>query len=926
VSGSCRDLPPTPAGCASNADCLALADTRVCNAASGQCVQCVRDADCGSANNTKACENFACVDRPGGCADDADCGASPLGKKCKASTRLCVQCLGNIDCPQGAVCQQNACVVTNGQCADSTACKDPTPVCDTATRTCVGCLAAPDCAPGKRCVNRACVDAGCSTSNDCAQNPAAPVCDLSSRKCVACNVAADCNDPTLTCENKACVPVPGCTSDTSCAATPATARCDAATGQCVACLVDTHCAAAEQCVGNRCQPRPPTGCTSDVACVGRPGTPRCDLATGACVACVTGGDCSASGRCDAASKTCLPGCASDAFCAGTTPKCDPATNGCVGCLANGDCGTGRICTGNACVPGCAGNSDCSGATPKCLVATSSCVACLAPADCPNGQTCTNNACVPLPTGGDAACGTNDACPAGKACIANADGTKLCRTTCAPYAPGSTCGTDKVCTWVGLGASAAPAGACLPRNGRGAPGATCQTFADCENDLLCIPSSATQGKCAKLCDPTGGTCGSGETCHALPSALVPPATSASGAYTPGRVATIGACYAAGSSWGRACSYDGTATSRTDDWSKATVRDEAAIYVAYSRSPGCGAGLTCSPAPALADPAVRLSMCQYTVGTGLASDACTDGSSCRSGTCIRAGTVSKPDVCATACYYTSDCAAQASSGGPALPSSYRCLAHVWSVTGGANQTVASATGQCLPTCASDADCSADRHCQLTTTFLNNGSSQSSFSSYCAPKAGNPAAPTPNRRSGAACTADEQCASNYCVRNAAGTDGYCFGVCNPSDTAQCDAARGVTCYPDVGFVLNFGPDGKDGTADDQFGGARVCAGKGCNRDADCAGLSADAARPRACAVSLRVNGANSNWLQPSDVTDRFTCEPRVGTTRAGGACTSDASCAGGFCFTFANQKRGCYGPCLTTADCASGSSCSSGLCTPN
>lgn len=915
VGGACQGG-STTTGCASNADCLNFTDTRVCDTTTQQCVACVRDADCGSTTNAKVCVANKCEDRPNGCAADADCAGNPAGRKCKLTTKLCVECIGNIDCIGGNVCVQNACAPANGACADSTACKDPTPVCDTSARQCVACLEDSNCGAGKKCRNRTCVNAGCTLDAECASNAAAPVCDAITHKCVACNSADDCGDATLTCDAHACVPVPGCTSDANCSG--ATAHCDVPTSTCVACLDATHCPANNDCTGNVCVPRP-AGCTSDTSCVGRAGTPRCDTTTGACVACVSGSDC-ASGRCDATTHTCLPGCAADANCSAPTPKCDTTANACVACLANTDCGSGKVCTAaHACIAGCATNADCTGGQ-KCLVTSQTCVACLANADCPSGQTCTNNACVPSPTGGDAPCGTNDACPSGKLCVADAQGTKLCRTACAPYSPGTTCGTGKVCSWIGFDTTNAVAGACLPTNGRGAPGAVCNSYADCENDLMCLPVSATQSKCAKLCNPTGGTCGTGETCHKLPAYLLPAATGA------GSVLTVGACLASTSNFGRECSTDNTQTAASIvEWGAAKVRDDNGLYTAFGRGPACGTGMTCAPNAPLADPAVRVSYCQYTVGTGIASDACTDGLTCKSGHCLKGGTVSKPDICATSCYYSLDCTTAVADGGPGLSGSlYKCLAYQWYGQDASGEVYGSTTGQCLPTCKSDSDCASDRFCMVTTSFANDGANQSGFYAHCYPKLGSTTVTNPNRKSGAACTADNQCESAYCVKGAAGTDGYCFGACDPVGSGQCDATKGVVCSSDAGLQLNFGRDALAGTSDDQYGWAKICAGKTCTRDADCAGFSANSGKARACSPSLTVNGLNTGYGATASI--RFTCEPRVGDLKSGAICTTDAACATGVCTTFTNNKKACYGACVTTADCASGSTCSSGVCAPN
>lgn len=863
--------------CESSADCLNLSTTRVCNTSNKQCVECTRDGDCKSPSNSKTCSpTRTCVDRPGGCASDTDCRTAATGHKCKLTTKLCVECLGNTDCIGGNVCVQSACAPANGACADSTSCKDPTPACDTAARQCVACLDDAACGAGKKCTAHACVDAGCTADRDCATNAAAPKCDTGTKKCVACNAAVDCGDPTLACVAHACVPTQtGCQADAGCS--DATSHCDVTSHQCVACVTAAQCPAGSDCTGNACVPHQPTGCTSDTACSGHAGTPKCETTSGNCVACLAGADCP-SGLCDPAAHACQPGCAADANCAAPTAKCDTAAHQCVGCLAAGDCAAGQICQAGGCMAGCNANADCV-ADPglkTCVAASHTCVACAASTDCPAGQTCTASACVPSSTTGDQPCGTNDTCPAGQTCLTDAASAKLCRVTCDPYAPGTSCAATKVCAWIGFGATDAATGACVPKNDRGAEGTTCLTGDDCENDLLCLPTSATAKKCGKLCNPQTGACAAGQSCHGLP-AYIDPANN--------KLLTVGSCLPTASNLGKACSSD------------------------YSSSGAdCGTGMTCGPNNLLADDSIRVSFCQYPYGTGQAKDACTDGAACITGDCLQG-----PKVCNTSCHWTSDC----SRGG--LASAYKCLPYLWFGTSPfTGDTNVSATGACLPTCKSDAGCAADRFCMLTPTFENSGKYQAGFYSYCFAKLG--AATGPNRKAGQPCTLNADCASDECITNgrAGATDGYCFGSCDTAGTGQCDAAHGVTCDPaGTGLKLNNGSDGTAGTSDDQYGRAYICGGQSCTHDADCAGLSADATKARVCRLTLAVNGANTSYGASESL--RTTCEPRVGTKKGGSTCTADGDCASGACFLFANGKRTCFGACTGSTDCATGSSCS-------
>ncbi len=865
--------------CGSNADCANVAGATRCDLAGTKtCVECVKASDCGTPAQT--CTANKCVAVPSGCASDADCTSDPAGPRCKLTTHTCVPCLGNQDCNLGQVCVGFACISANGSCSDDTACQDPTPHCDTAAGQCVACLDDTQCGGGQSCQNHTCAanSSGCTADSQC--HTGAPKCDLTSGQCVACLSTSDCGDPTLVCQANACVAAPsGCQGDGDCSG--ATPHCDPGSHQCVGCTSTAQCTSPDVCTGNACV-APAAGCTSDLDCASHASTPKCDTASGACVGCLVGGDC-ASGLCDPTSHACQPGCASSANCAAPTSHCDLTSHSCVACVADGDCAQGQICQGGACQAGCSTKADCAAPTGACDLTSHSCVACVADSDCAANQACTNNACVPTGTSGGQPCGTGGVCPTGQLCLTESGGTtQLCHPQCDPYNPGSTCGTGTVCAWVGFDSSGATAGACVPKSGGDAAGTVCQSASDCENDLLCLPVSATQSKCVAMCDPSGGTCGSGDSCHSLEAYYDA---------TAGNVLSVGACLPSGSTFGEPCYSDFTA-----DGSGGIL-------------PDCGTGMTCGPNNLLADPSLRVSTCQYPYGDSQANTACTDGAACVTGDCLGG-----PQVCDTSCHWTSDCTKRAG-----LASSYKCMPYPWigqsPYTGAVN---VSDTGACLPTCASDATCAQGTFCMLSPTFENSGLYQSSFYSFCYPQLGDPKGAL--SKAGQPCSADADCESGQCVTNgkAGATDGYCFGACNQSAsaTSQCDPAHGTTCDPNgIGLQLNDGADGVQGTSDDQYGRAYVCSGIDCTSDADCAGFAASGAGARTCRLTLVVNGANTAYGATESA--RATCEPRVGNSKAGAPCTSNAGCQSGWCFQWdpndASTKY-CMGACATDSDCSS------------
>jgi hypothetical protein len=871
--------PPAAPECTTSRDCAGHPAGNICGPA-GACVRCLTNNDCAT-NGTQICTPAnTCAPRPGGCSVDANCTESGRGK-CKQDERLCVECLNTADCIAGSgnVCASNRCVPPPTRCTANTDCLGSTPYCDAARGACVECLDRSQCDFGQRCEASRCVAAPTCADDDGCE---AGRCLVATGACVECLSAADCPDATFACDpaSHACRPSSACAGNADCAGRAGATKCLLPAGFCVACLGDLDCGAGERCTNNACTAAP-AGCATNAECLSSPSGLYCQAATGACVACLEGAHCP-SGRCDAAAGTCLPGCAGDGNCPAAAPRCEPATAACVECLGDDDCPAGRVCTNDACVPGCRSAADCAAPTPLCDLALAACVECATSAECSGGASCQAGRCVAPATGGvGQPCAAGDTCTDDDAvCWPDSAGPR-CRRTCDPY--GSGCEAGQACSWFYFLPTGAPVGACLPRNERGGPGATCQDAADCELDLLCLSTSATGGRCGRLCDPaaTPPGCESGDTCRALPALYDP-----SFAPPAGPLLTVGACVSASSDWGKPCSSD-YSTNGAD----------------------CAGGLTCGPNMGLLDDSFRVSTCQFPFGTAEANTSCTSGAGCRTGDCLEG-----PAVCNTSCKWTSDCTRAG------LSSNARCVAYVWQgESAWTGELVSSATGACLPTCLSDASCAAaGSYCKLTTTFENSGLYQSSFQTYCAAKEGTERGP--NRAAGARCREDGECASGFCVTNGrpGATDGWCSGVCNPAAAGQCDPANGVVCDAlGVGLRLNDGPDRLPGTGDDAFGKASLCSGRRCGADADCAGASADPTQPRVCSPILQVDGPNSRY-NGAVTSLRNTCQPRVGAGGAGANCTANADCGSGRCLEFTSGARRCYGACRSNADCATGSRC--------
>jgi Cys-rich repeat protein len=114
-----------PTGCANDGDCSSTG--LHCDVASGQCVACVVDSDCGAG---RVCNALQCVTS---CADGGTCPSStPI---CRAPHNVCAPCNANADCAGAST--GHFCLVTTGQCVGclvNTDCRDG--FCDSTTNAC----------------------------------------------------------------------------------------------------------------------------------------------------------------------------------------------------------------------------------------------------------------------------------------------------------------------------------------------------------------------------------------------------------------------------------------------------------------------------------------------------------------------------------------------------------------------------------------------------------------------------------------------------------------------------------------------------------------------------------------------------------------------------------------------------------------------
>ncbi len=256
---------PVTTGCSSDADCTQNPDLPHCLIAEEKCVGCLTDQQCVKPpNGTVTCDpaNFACRDVYPGCGIDADCASSPLGKHCDASTRTCVACLQDSDCPAGQHCtREHACQAATG-CTPGTSTGCPHGKVCRSDRTCVECLSPAQCKTGQICQANHCVARvnGCWEKSMC-WDPT-PACDLTTRTCVACRNDADCSNRF--CENGTCVK---CASDIDCAESTLISRPYCDNGHCEECQGDVNCSNGQVCVDGTCGPDPTdTPCPEDGVC------------------------------------------------------------------------------------------------------------------------------------------------------------------------------------------------------------------------------------------------------------------------------------------------------------------------------------------------------------------------------------------------------------------------------------------------------------------------------------------------------------------------------------------------------------------------------------------------------------------------------------------------------------------------------------
>ena len=989
ANGCC--VPGTSGSCLRDADCSAHPDAPVCDVDHAVCVECLVARDCGAG---RLCKSQKCEALPG-CASNSDCsGTTPV---CDLQQHACVECLASTDCHNLSApnCDSTHHCTAAQECQGDTQCAKPTPKCMLPAGRCVACLAAADCPDPEVCdaVQNVCVTPAASkcTSEpgECATNTSAPHCKLGAPgqgTCVSCLIDAhcpsgefcsanvcgakacaadgDCVKPVARCDltdtphvcvaclgNPDCpsggtcnpdhtctAPANGCSVDADCAGSLDGHVCRTDTHTCVACVGAKGCASGEVCTPqNTCISN---ACKSDTDCASHPSTPHCD-ANGNCVACTTAAQCGNGYRC--ASGACAPLCTTAtqaADCPPATPVCRATPYpACVQCVQNTDCTGGQICSSaNVCVTpttDCPGTA-CPAATPVCNTGVSphTCVQCLADLDCKDGTGCSATHTCGLTGGAGQICNPDFSCSAGLLCIdENGPHGPVCRPKCNPYS--SSCASGTVCSWLDFDTNGAFEGYCSAPNGHGAIGAACNPadYTTCELNLLCAPVSATAGVCRAVCDPAAsGNC-SGATCNGIAGAVS----------DAGVIQKFGYCGPA-SKWGQSCVSD----------TKSTGPDCGAAITAV------GAGSTslfCAPTVdgLLAEypSASILPVCSFTPGVatavGGAGDSCTQhtGADCRTGVCLTDG----PATCFSGCAATADCTRDGA------PAGTYCF-DVDFATAYASNPVST----CEPTCTNDANPCTQLAGGGRTCVPAAIHGDFSWRAVCVPVLG-------AGKAGAKCAGGTDCASGVCVTAATlqaielsqgvsgftAKDGFCLGAC--VGATDCTTA-GTVCSATTALPLSPA-SGNQGVMGAPHNG--VCWPQTCTRDANCTGLSNDAATPRVCAPYKTTTSAstesttcsaskpcasgavcNDSTNNPNpgsaygttggiygpngycrQVSWALECAPSLGAAKLGPGetCVHSDDCRTGHCLVPSSGTSYCFGGCTSDGDCLGGKHCKSG-----
>ncbi len=604
--------------------------------------ECTSDAACNPGASCDECGR--CIG--GGCAIDTDCGG---GQVCTAGTCTTpTGCTGNDDCGEGEVCEAGACVA--GDCTE-VGCPSGLR-CRTEDALCVECMGNNHCIDGARpwCELDSGTCVGCRGDGDCDYDPDRTRC-TEALTCVQCLSNDDCDFPTPKCRED--VGVCGtCSTDADCPGSfcREDATCDLGPEEGEACAAGGACAPGFACVGATCRTvcdLYASDCPAGKACtaVAREGRVVMNddgSPVAACVDASTGAGldqpCSSTTGC-AAGLFCLPESATESSC---KPFCNPDGTGasCGGgdeCIAlslgeNGEA-VGVCSTPSSWFDACTTDLDCDagqGCAPsyedgvligRCVFTTGTGTA-LSP--CDDDADCRSDFCVPFESGSSAGfcfggCDTDAACNGEGFCseylftvgvrTVPMNGCRagcLSDDECAEY-PGAICGIGVIEEQL--------VGICTMPDGAAGPGDFCTSDAACGTGICfdngVVGHPADEGFCLGPCG-SDVDCGPDTACRLTALNI--------GTSTAPRYDTMEIC------WGLECTGDAS----------------------------CPEGWACGFDAEPADPANDLRpSCFPAYGAGLAGTSCTTDLDCRTNQCRSWGV---DTICLGPCRTDADCTAE------------------------------------------------------------------------------------------------------------------------------------------------------------------------------------------------------------------------------------------------------------------------------
>ncbi|TNE50145.1 MAG: hypothetical protein EP343_09450 [Deltaproteobacteria bacterium] len=575
------------------------------------------------------------------CNEDGDCLA---GQRCSSGGCISNTCNEDGDCLGTQTCQNGQCkepTQPNGECAQDSDCKVPTPKCDANQKKCVGCLNSSDCNPNQDCTNNQCEDKvkpECTQDTDCSSK-ANPKCSDAGKCEWECTADTDCTNGT--CQEHKCVTKPECTQNSDC----------------------QRQGASRICKNNKCVSK--AECSTDADCQGK-AKPMC----------------SSEGKCEwecRASSDCKKASCVDNVC-GTDNK---------PCVSLSDCTQGETCFLGVCAKPCNPTQDTCGAGKGCFDANSPtsgfCLKQCNPQDGRNAcgdallcvkrfETSTKTYCLPPhgPRQLGQSCNIQDpnqfcmatqnlACfsaqiPGGSfSCLKGCNPSK--GTSNNPDCGGGRCNPYPLSHWGGvcIPQSTEPEGSPCP-GGKACPtGQTCsqinfRCYKSCVSNADCGVGRCLIGMCVSTCDPAQGQftnpkCIIGQQCRASQNSQPSYCLVVSGAYRQGPRKLGETCSTSDSKPTEHC--DATKSLFCSNTMGVVCIQGCDLKKGFVSNPDCG-GASCSPFTSSPFGGICSGIGTQKAGEtcDLTQKLCEKGLSCLSGVCTKACNPEKsPSGCGT-----------------------------------------------------------------------------------------------------------------------------------------------------------------------------------------------------------------------------------------------------------------------------------------